>query len=58
MSFGKHLRSLREGAGLSRTSLARRADIAVSTLRNWEADRGMPGVPALVRLAKALSVPV
>jgi transcriptional regulator with XRE-family HTH domain len=58
MSFGQHLRSLREGAGLSRAELARRAGVPVSTLRNWEGDRGMPGIPAAVRLAEALGVPV
>jgi transcriptional regulator with XRE-family HTH domain len=58
MSFGQHLRSLREGAGLSRPELARKAAIPVNTLRNWEGDRGMPGLPALLRLAEALGVPV
>jgi transcriptional regulator with XRE-family HTH domain len=38
--------------------LARRAAVPVSTLRNWEADRGFPGLPALLRLAGALGVPV
>jgi DNA-binding XRE family transcriptional regulator len=58
MSFGQHVRTLREGAGLSRPELARRASVPVSTLRNWEADRGFPGLPVLVRLAGALGVPV
>lgn len=58
MSFGQHLRGLREGAGLSRAGLARRARIPVSTLRNWEGDRGFPNLPALLRLAEALGVPV
>jgi transcriptional regulator with XRE-family HTH domain len=58
MSFGEHLRALREEAGLSRAELARQAGVPVSTLRNWEGDRGMPGLPALVRLAAALGVPV
>src|SRR5437588_1950129 len=49
---------LREGAGLSRSELARRAGVPVSTLRNWEGDRGMPGLPASARLAEALGVPV
>jgi transcriptional regulator with XRE-family HTH domain len=57
MSFGQHLRSLREGAGLSRAELARRAGVPGSTLRNWEGDRGMPGIPAFLRLAAALGVP-
>jgi transcriptional regulator with XRE-family HTH domain len=58
MSFGQHLRGLREGAGLSRAALARKAGIPVSTLRNWEGDRGMPGVPAARRLADVLGVSV
>jgi transcriptional regulator with XRE-family HTH domain len=58
MSFGQHLRRLREAAGLSRAGLARRARVPVSTLRNWGADRGFPGLPALLRLAGALGVPV
>jgi transcriptional regulator with XRE-family HTH domain len=58
MSFGQHLRALREGAGLSRAELARRAGIPAGTLRNWEGDRGFPGLPALLRLAGALGVPV
>jgi transcriptional regulator with XRE-family HTH domain len=58
MSFGQHLRSLREGAGLSRPELARRARVPVSTLRNWEGDRGFPNLPALLRIAEVLGVPL
>ena len=58
MSFGRHLRGLRKAAGLSRPELARRAAVPVGTLRNWEADRGFTGLLALLRLAKALGVPV
>ena len=63
MSFGQHLRALRGEAGLSRAGLARaglarRAGVPVSTLRNWEGDRGMPGLAALLRLAGVLGVPV
>jgi transcriptional regulator with XRE-family HTH domain len=46
------------GAGQSRPELARKAGISASTLRHWEEDRGFPGLPALVRLAEALGVPV
>jgi transcriptional regulator with XRE-family HTH domain len=58
MSFGQHLRQLREGAGLSRAELARRAGVPASTLRGWENDRGFPAMPAALRLAEALGVPV
>ena len=58
MSFGQHLRRLREGAGLSRAELARRAGVPASTLRGWEGDRGFPALPAALRLAGALGVPV
>jgi transcriptional regulator with XRE-family HTH domain len=55
-SFGHHLRTLREAAGLSRAALARRAVVPTSTLRNWQADRGFPGPAAGLRLAEALGV--
>jgi transcriptional regulator with XRE-family HTH domain len=59
MSFGQHLRALREGAGLSQPELARKAGIPLGTLRHWEGgDRGMPRLPALLRLAEALGVRV
>jgi transcriptional regulator with XRE-family HTH domain len=58
MNFGEHLRRLREGAGLSRAELVRRAGVPASTLRGWEADRGFPTLPAALRLAEALGVSV
>jgi transcriptional regulator with XRE-family HTH domain len=58
MGFGHHLQALREKAGLSRSALARQASIPVSTLRNWETGQGFPPLAALVKLARALGVPV
>jgi putative transcriptional regulator len=58
MSFGQHMRALREEAGLSRAERARRAGVPVSTLRNWENDRGFPSLATGLRLAGALGVPV
>jgi transcriptional regulator with XRE-family HTH domain len=52
------LRASREGAGLSRAEPARTAGVPAGTLRNWEGDRGFPGLPAALRLAEALGVPV
>lgn len=57
MSFGGHLRTLREEAGVARAELARKAGVPISTLRNWEDGRGFPGVPAFLGLAEALGVP-
>src|SRR5262249_59156688 len=37
--------------------LARRVGVPASTLRAWEADRGMPGLPVSLRLAEALGGP-
>jgi DNA-binding transcriptional regulator YiaG len=56
MSFGQHMRALREAAGLSRAGLARRAAVPASTLRNWEGDRGFPGAQAALRLARAQGI--
>jgi transcriptional regulator with XRE-family HTH domain len=49
MSFDQHLPALREGAGLSRAELARKAGVRVSTLRDWEGDRAMPGRSPVAR---------
>ena len=57
MSFGRHLRTLRQEAGVSRAALARRAGVSVSTLRHWENGRGFPSMAAFLRLAEALGVP-
>jgi len=56
MSFGEHLRGLREEAGISQAALARQAKIPVSTLGNWERDRGFPSAGAFLRLTEALGV--
>jgi transcriptional regulator with XRE-family HTH domain len=58
MSFGHHLRWLREATGLSRAELARRAGVPASTLRGWAGGRSFPALPAALRLAEALGVPV
>jgi transcriptional regulator with XRE-family HTH domain len=58
MSFGGHLRALRDRKGLSRAELARRAGVPAATLRNWENDRGFPTLAALYGLAGALGVTV
>jgi transcriptional regulator with XRE-family HTH domain len=49
---------MRGSTGLPRAELGRRAGVPAGTLRNWEAGRGFPGLPAMLRLAQALGVPV
>lgn len=56
MSFGKNLQALREKAGLSQSGLARESGISVKTIQNWEIDRALPRLDALVKLAAALNV--
>jgi transcriptional regulator with XRE-family HTH domain len=56
--FGSHSRALRGAAALSRAELARRIGVPTSTLRNWEGDRGLPGLGVSLRLARTLGVPV
>jgi serine/threonine protein kinase len=45
-----------EDAGRSRAEVARRAGVPASAIRNWEGDRGFPGMHAFRRLAGALGV--
>ena len=58
MSFAKTLARLREEAGLSQMELCRRSGISIDSLRNWEQDRALPRVDAVVKLALALDVSV
>ena len=50
-------KTLVRGRGADAQRGAREAGVPVSTLRRWEANRGLPGLPALLRLAQALGVP-
>jgi transcriptional regulator with XRE-family HTH domain len=58
MSFGRHLRALRDEAALSREELARLASLPADTLRHWEHDRGFPSLAAGLRMAGALGVAI
>lgn len=55
-TLGQRLQRLRAAAGLTQSQLAERAEVAVSSLRNWEIDYREPGFRAVSRLAKALGV--
>jgi transcriptional regulator with XRE-family HTH domain len=56
-TFGQRLQRLRAEAGLTQAQLATRAEVATSSLQNWEIERREPGFRALFRLAKVLGVP-
>jgi transcriptional regulator with XRE-family HTH domain len=58
VSFAETLGRLREVAGLSQMDLCRRSGISIDSLRNWEQDRALPRVDAVVKLALALGVGV
>lgn len=54
--FGVRLTAAREGAGLSKTDLARRMGCGTSTVSAWEAGRSRPRTNKLVTLAGLVSV--
>jgi transcriptional regulator with XRE-family HTH domain len=58
MSFGRNLQRLREQAGLSQSELAKKANVSVKTLQNWEIDRNQPRFDAIVKLAQVLGVSI
>lgn len=53
------IRDVREEAGLSQVKLAKRAEVPLSTLTNWEQGRRAPNdIYKLKRIANVLRVPV
>lgn len=48
------LKSIREKAGFSQDSLARKLDISVSTVSKWEQGRGGPNKDNLSKLVRLL----
>lgn len=56
--FSQKLRDLRESKGLSRPQLAEAAGLSFGALRSYEVDGVEPSFFNVVRLAKALGVPI
>lgn len=56
MSFGDKLKKLREERGISQKMLAIRLEIAQSSVSDWEADRKMPPVKTILRIADMFDV--
>jgi transcriptional regulator with XRE-family HTH domain len=53
-TMGQRLKRLREAAGLSQSQLARKVDIPLPTLKNYEQDRTIPRMDVGAMLAKAI----
>ena len=58
MAFGTMLKAMREKAGLSQAALAERAGLSVRNIQNWEQGHRIPRAQVLLRLARAVGVPV
>jgi transcriptional regulator with XRE-family HTH domain len=56
LSFGRRLKALREGAGLSQPELAKLAGVPQSSIASWELDKFDPGWSKVVKLCCALGV--
>jgi transcriptional regulator with XRE-family HTH domain len=57
-SFGARLQRFRQAAGLTQEQLSEKAGLSVHNVRNWEHDHRQPRIEALLRLARALAVPM
>ena len=57
-AFGSHLRSLRQGQGLTQEEVAHRADIHVTYLSGIERGRRNPSLRNMRRIAFALGISV
>lgn len=52
--FGEMLRASREGAGFTRSKLARLLDVPEQNVKNWETGRVLPSLPMYLRLQHVL----
>jgi transcriptional regulator with XRE-family HTH domain len=58
MKMGERVLAFRKRAGLTQEQLARKADVTLDAVRNWEKGRRTPGLDMAVKLALALGVTV
>lgn len=57
-TFGKQLLEIRTTLGLSQTEVAEAAEVSQSYVCQLEQDKFVPSITVVLRLAKALRVPV
>ena len=58
MNFGDSIKKIREEKGFSQEELARKLDVAQSTIGMWESGKRTPKLDELNRLARVLSITV
>jgi transcriptional regulator with XRE-family HTH domain len=56
MTFADKLRSLRETKGMSRQDFAKKMEVALQTVINWERGDRIPTFPTIQVICKALAV--
>jgi transcriptional regulator with XRE-family HTH domain len=56
--LGNALRSLRQSQGLTQDELARRSDVHVTSLRDYEQGRTAPSWHTLTKIAYGLGIPM
>lgn len=57
-TMGDYLSRTRREKGFTQESLAEMAELHVTSLRNWEQGHRVPQMSALVKLARALAIPL
>lgn len=55
--FGRRLKEVREGSGLTQAQLAEFAGVSEQAVKNWESGRKFPAFERIPRLARLLGVP-
>lgn len=51
------LKAARINAGLSQVEAAKKLDVSVSTLRNWESGKTFPNQPKIERMCEVYDIP-
>lgn len=58
MSFGEKMMSWREAAGLARKDLARKLNVSLTAVKNWETGHSTPKLTKYSEIAKVLGINV
>lgn len=51
------LKAARINAGLSQAEAAKKLDVSVSTIRNWECGKTFPNQPKIERMCEVYNIP-